>query len=94
MPRLIDYDYTFDGREDIALRFENGVGDYEITDIKKVVFSRDGVGNGNENELYYYWISRGGYAVNSGESVTVHRSFGKQRHAPDSIRVWQAMCEQ
>lgn len=65
MPRLIDQDYTFNGTEDLTLRFENGTGDYAVTDIKKVVFSENGAGN--ENELYYYWIAKGGYAKNSGQ---------------------------
>ncbi len=63
MPRLVNQDYTFNGTEDLVLHFENGAGDYAVTDIKKVVFFEEG--SGNENELYYYWIAKDGYAKNS-----------------------------
>lgn len=68
MPRLINQDYTFNGTEDLVLHFENGAGDYEITDIKKIVFFEESAGN--ENELYYYWIAKGDYAKNSGSYQT------------------------
>lgn len=63
MPRLVNQDYTFNGTEDLVLHFENGAGDYAVTDIKKIVFFDEG--SGDENELYYYWIAKGGYAKNS-----------------------------